>query len=132
MPNERNDIKPEDITMNTLHFSAPGKFLSLVCAIFISGCANLQPVNIAEASGRSAVAKGDTVVVSTHSGETHRFKVVDITADGLHGKMISIPYSDMRLLQIRRIDTQKTIWLTLGIIGVGAIASDDNGGGSGY
>src|SRR5688500_14359811 len=107
-------------TMHTPQFSAIAKFLA-VCVIFISGCANLQPVNIADESGRSSIAKGDTVVVSTHSGETHSFKVVDITADGLHGKAISIPYSDIRLLEIRRIDVQKTIWLTLGIIGAGAI-----------
>jgi hypothetical protein len=120
--------------MNTQKFSAMGKFLSLVFALFMSGCANLQPVNIAETSGRSAIAKGDTVVVSTHSGETHTFKVVDITADGLHGKKISIPYSDMRLAQIRRIDAKKTLLITAGILGVGAIISnnDDSSNGGGY
>jgi hypothetical protein len=119
--------------MNTPRFSANGKFLSLAIALFISGCVTLRPVNIAESSGRSAIAKGDTLVINTHSGETHTFKVVDITADGLHGEQISIPYSDMRLVQIRRIDAKKTFWITVGVIGAGAIISDDDGGsGGGY
>jgi hypothetical protein len=118
--------------MNTVQFSAGGKLLSLILATFISACASLQPVNVADTSGRGTITKGDTVVISTHSGETHTFKVVDITADGLHGQKISIPYSDMRQAQIRRVDMKKTLWITLGIIGLGAIISnDDSNGGNG-
>jgi hypothetical protein len=98
---------------------------------WISGCATLEPVNVADESGRAALAKGDTVVVTTVSGETHTFKIVDITADGIHGKELSVPYSDMRLLQVRHIDTVKTVLLTLGVIGVGVIAANSGGGGGG-
>ena len=105
------------------------KFLILAIMAFIQGCTSLQPVNIAQESERTAIDKGDTVVVSTNSGQVHTFKVVDITTDGLHGKELSIPYSDIRLLQIRRVDVQKTILLTVGIIGLGAIASDNDSGG---
>ncbi len=121
--------------MHTTRLSPIGKFLPLIFAVFICGCANLQAVNIADSSGRSAIGKGDTVVISTNSGETHTFKVVDITADGLHGNKISIPYSDMRQVQIRRVDAKKTLWITLGIIGLGAVISNDDsnsGGGGGY
>jgi hypothetical protein len=118
--------------MNTPQYSH-GKLVSLIIfAIFCSACASLQPVNIADASGRDAITKGDTLVISTYSGETHTFKVVDITADGLHGKKISVPYSDMRQVLIRRVDAKKTLWITLGIIGLGAIISnDDSNGGDG-
>ncbi|HEX5057291.1 MAG TPA: hypothetical protein VFX02_12445 [Gammaproteobacteria bacterium] len=99
----------------------------------IGGCATLEPVNIADESGRTTLAKGDTVVVTTVNGETHSFKIVDITADGIHGKELSIPYSDIRLLQIRRVDSLKTVLLTLGVIGVGVIAADSGGSdGGGY
>ncbi len=106
--------------------------LALVACILVSACTTLQPVNITEEAGRGTITKGDTVVVTTDSGQIHTLKVVDITADGLHGKDLSIPYTDIRLLQIRRVDMQKTIWLTVGVIGLGAVISNsDNGGGSG-
>jgi hypothetical protein len=100
----------------------------------LGGCATLEPVNIADESGRTALAKGDTVVVTTVNGEIHTFKIVDITADGIHGKELSVPYSDIRLLQIRHVDTMKTVLLTLGVIGVGVIAANSGGGsgGGGY
>src|SRR5262245_53359549 len=111
-----------------------GNFPKLVltaCIIFISACTNLQPVNIADETGRASLAKGDTAVVTTQSGEVHTLKIVDITADGLHGKELSIPYSDIRLLQIRRFDAQKTLWLTLGMVGLGAVISNNDSGGGG-
>jgi hypothetical protein len=121
--------------MNTLLAFLPSRKFLVVSLLVISGCANLQPVNIADEAGRTAIAKGDTVVVTTTSDQVHTLKIVDITADGLHGKDLSIPYTDIRLLQIRRVDVQKTVWLTLGVIGLGALASDgggSGGGGGGY
>src|SRR5690349_13917756 len=116
----------EDV-MNRL--SHAGKFPSLIlttCLIFLSACTTLQPVNIADESGRATLAKGDTVIITTNSGEVHTFKIVDITAGGLHGKELSVPYSDIRSLQIRRIDAQKTFWLTIGVVGLGAVISNSD------
>jgi hypothetical protein len=129
--NHRNLIRRE-ILMNIPRFLPFEKYRALAltaCISLLGGCASLQPVNIAQTSGRSAITKGDTLVVTTQSGQVHTFKVVDITADGVHGKEISIPYADMRLAQIRSIDVTKTLLLTVGIIGLGATASDDGGSG---
>ena len=104
--------------------------LLTLCILFVCGCTTLQPVNIAQESGRAALAKGDAVVVTTETGQVHTFKIVDITADGIHGKELSVPYSDIRLLQIKRIDMQKTVLLTVGVIGLGAIAGGGDNGGS--
>lgn len=104
----------------------------LACVLLASGCTSLHPVNIAQEPERAAVAKGDTVVITTKDGQIHTFRVVDITTGGLHGEELSVPYSDMQLLQIRRVHMQKTILLTIGIIGIGALVSDDNGGSDGY
>jgi hypothetical protein len=95
----------------------------------ICGCTTLHPVNIAQ--DRATVEKGDTVVVTTDDGQVHTFKVVDITEGGIHGRELSVPFSDMRLLQIKRVDVKKTVLLTIGVIGVGALAADDDGGGGG-
>jgi hypothetical protein len=95
----------------------------------ICGCTTLHPVNIAQ--NRAAVETGDTVVVTTDDGQVHTFKVVDITEGGIHGRELSVPFSDIRLLQVKRVDVKKTVLLTIGVIGVGAIAADDGGGGGG-
>lgn len=102
--------------------------LAALCALVICGCARLQPVNVAQEPERGAVNRGDTVVVTTETGEIHTFTIVDITEGGIHGREFSVPFSEIRLLQIRRLDTRKTVLLTLGVIGLGAIASGDDGG----
>lgn len=117
--------------MNTIRTGNFRFLTAMVCALFIGGCTTLQPVNVAQE--RATIKKGDTVVVTTETGQVHTFRIVDITTGGIHGRELSIPFSDIRLLQIRRVDTRKTALLTLGVIGLGAIAADDDDdGGGGY
>jgi hypothetical protein len=104
--------------------------LAAASLLTVCGCTTLHPVDIAQ--DRAAAKKGDTVVVTTVDGQVHTFEVVDITEGGIHGRELSVPFSDMRLLQIKRVDVKKTVLLTIGVIGVGAIVADDDSGGGGY
>lgn len=105
--------------------------LAALCALVICGCTSLRPVNVTQEPERGALKKGDTVVVTTQTGEIHTFTLVDITEGGIHGRELSVPFSEIRLLQIRRVDARRTVLLTLGVIGLGVIAADDGDGGSG-
>ncbi|HEY3488426.1 MAG TPA: hypothetical protein VGL10_10205 [Gammaproteobacteria bacterium] len=114
--------------MNMLFYKA--RIFVLAMFLGAGGCTSLHTVNMA--GDQTAVMRGDTVVVTTQDGRIQKFKVTAVTPEGLRGNQLHIPYSDMKLLQIRRMDTQKTLWL-MGIVAAGVIAgSGSDDGDSGY
>jgi hypothetical protein len=95
----------------------------IVTASFtLTSCTSLQGVTLPSAERPSqlpAVKPGETVVLTTRSGQTQSFEVTAVEADALVGKNIRVPYADIATLNVRRFNSART-----GIVAivVGAIA----------
>lgn len=69
------------------------------------------------------------MVVATDDGSVHKFKLTAITDSSLTDEQITVPTSDITMLQVERIDNKKTALLTVAIIAVAAGAAAGGGGG---
>jgi hypothetical protein len=104
--------------------------LTLVIGLTV-GCSTLHTVNISSRAIETAIQPGDRVVVETLNNGTAEFTVTAVSAEELQGNRYTIPVSDIAKLQLKRADKNKTIWLTIAIIAIGAAAAG-GGGGGGY
>jgi len=116
-----------------MYLSTPNKLwrqwiaMVMVVVFVVSGCSSLHMVAItAEDIGRDVVS-GDNVVVQTHDGTQHEFKVARVSENALLGDDVAINFSDMAKLQVKKNDTTKTVLLVLGIVAV-AVATGSSGG----
>lgn len=116
----------------------------LAASVFLAtGCAQLQPVPLrqnGQSIERPDVKPGESVVVTTKSGDTREFKVTAVEDDALRGDDKRgddqrVAFSEIASLEVRRNDGQfnKTA-LVVGAVLVGAavIGAASGGGGGGY
>jgi len=111
------------------------RVIAFVCAasFLVTSCSSLHRVSIpgSETSASiPAVQVGDTVIVTTRTGEEKKFKVTAIESDALVGKDVRVLYTDMASLSLKHYTTSSTA-LTILIIGaiaavvVGVVATKD-------
>lgn len=94
--------------------------------LVLQGCTSLQTVAVpGEAAGRVAVEIGETVVVTTRTGQVQRFKVSEVADDALVGNDVRIAYVDMASLQALRPDKGKTmtVWAVVGVVLIVALVA---------
>jgi hypothetical protein len=111
------------------------RVIAFVCvaSFLATSCTSLHPVSVPGSETSSTVASvqvGDSVVVTTKSGEQKKFKVTAVEPDALAGKHVRVAYADMASLGVRQRSVGKTTLLvamvTLGVyIIVGALALED-------
>jgi hypothetical protein len=102
------------------------RYLLALLVFNLAACSTLQTVSIESAMRQSpppGVDYGSLVVVKTLAGETAKFRVTAINADGLGGQRGFYRYEDMATLRVedrRGADGQVTTIL-LGLLGVAAL-----------
>ena len=101
------------------------RVIAFVCAasFLVTSCSSLHRVSIpgSETSASiPAVQVGDSVVVTTRTGEEKKFKVTAIDPDALVGKDVRVLYADMASLSLKHYTTSNT---ALAILIIGAIAA---------
>lgn len=100
-------------------------FLALL-VFNLAACSTLQPVSIESAMRKSpppGVDYGSLVVVKTLAGETAKFRVTVINADGLGGKTGFYRYEDMSSLRVEAPANRngQVTTILLGVLGVAAL-----------
>lgn len=86
-----------------------------------SGCTSLEvvPVPVGQPPGRlPAVHAGEQVQVTRHDGRKEAFCVTAVEPDALVGKDVSVPYSDIAVLKVRRADEGHTALIVSTVAGV--------------
>ena len=118
-------VRPSRIRLT--HYSI---ILLLMCVAVLTGCTNLQPVEIEherlqdEIRGGSAIQEGETVRVVTRDGVSYQIVVTGVEAEKLNGHapgakagavIIEIPIGDIVLLEKQRVDAVGTAAGSIGI-----------------
>jgi hypothetical protein len=111
---------------------------TLVAVSYLAGCASMQNVPLASSGGKPAVEVGESIVVTTKSGEKKSFTVTSIESNALVGANSRVSYAEIERLDVKRGGEMK--WskrgLLIGAAVLGAVAlvvaaGGDGGGGSG-
>ena len=110
----------------------------LACVAYLAGCANLQNVPLGQSIIHPEVEVGESVVVTTKSGEKKSFIVTAVETEALVGSNARVSYTEMARLDVKRGGmTPGTQGLligaaVLGVIAVAAAAGGGGGSGGGY
>jgi len=103
------------------------RYLLALLVFNLSACTTLQSVSVESAMRASpppGVDYGSLVVVKTLAGESAKFRVTAINADGLGGKRGFYRYEDMASLRVESDTSDSSGQFTtilLGILGVAAL-----------
>jgi hypothetical protein len=106
----------------------------LIAVSYLAGCANLQNVPVGQSTGQPAVAVGESVVVTTKSGEKKSFTVTGVENDALVGSNARVAYSEMARLDVKRggmSPGKQGLLIGAAVLGVIAVAAAAGGGGGG-
>jgi hypothetical protein len=114
--------------------------LLAVASYLTTACTSLQTVPIRNSDqtvARPAVNVGESVVVTTRSGEKKQFTVTAVEDDALVGRNDRVAYADMQQLDVRRSEGGGKQGLiigavVLGVVAIAAAAGGGGGGGGGY
>jgi uncharacterized protein YcfL len=111
-----------------------GLVVILTC-FFLVGCTSIQQISTADLGKvTTLVQPGDKVVCSMRDGSIAAFKVASIEGDVLVGESgRRVLVQDMTGVEIKRMDTTKSVLLGLAIAGgvAAAVAIGGHGGGGG-
>lgn len=105
--------------------------LAVVVVLSMVGCTTVQPLTLDPSHLSSTLKPGDQVEVVTSSGQQLKFKVDNVSASGVQGAGQTVAYNDIQSINRKQVDTQKTLWVVLGVVAAGAIAAAAGGGGGG-
>jgi hypothetical protein len=102
------------------------RYLLGLLVLNLAACSTLQPVNIESAMQYSpprGIDYGSLVQVKTLDKQTVKFRVTEITADGLGGNQGFYRYEDMKDLRVDnpRKNNGDTVTYILGALGIAAL-----------
>lgn len=112
-------------------FDPPNRSL-IVCLVsslaLLVGCSEFRTIKLPENDHPyTAVAVGDTIQVITADAEKYQFEVVDMAEHAFHGTNIRIPYSEVRILSVERVNAARVAGLlTLFAVTAGSIHAVGN------
>ena len=103
------------------------RYLLALLLLNLTACSSMQAVNVQQAM-RDAQARGidygSLVEVRTLDGERARFRVVDMTPEGLGGKPGFFAYANMESLKVEQASSRgsdETWAYVLGALGIAAL-----------
>jgi hypothetical protein len=113
------------------------QLLAAVVVLSMLGCTTITPLTANGSQLGSTLKPGDKVEITTTRGQQLNLKVDSVGASSLQGGGQTVAYNDIQSISRKEVDSQKTLWVVLGIVGVGALAAaagggGGSGGGSGY
>jgi hypothetical protein len=106
----------------------------LVTVSYLAGCANLQNVPLGQSIVHPEVEVGESVVVTTKTGEKKTFTVTAVENDALVGSNARVPYAEMARLDVERggmTPGKRGLLIGAAVLGVIAVAAAAGGGGGG-
>jgi len=108
---------------------------TLFAVSYLAGCASLQNVPFAPSSGKPAVEVGESVVVTTKTGQKKSFTVTSIESDALVGANSRVSYAEIERLEVKRggemTPGKRGLLIGAAVLGVIAVAAAAGGGGGG-
>jgi hypothetical protein len=108
--------------MNNLLLQGRIALLTLLAlCLACNGCTTLRPVDISSVVTRQslpAVKPGEGVEITLKSGERKEFRVVAVTAEGLQGKNAYVAYTDIALLEVRKVSAARVAAIIVGVAAV--------------
>ncbi|HKU16573.1 MAG TPA: hypothetical protein VJQ52_19435 [Steroidobacteraceae bacterium] len=106
--------------------------LLAVCVVLsMVGCTTIQPLTVDPSRLSSTLKRGDRVQLVTSKGEQLNLKIDSVDASGLQAGGQTIAYNDIQSISRKEVDSQRTLWVVLGVVAVGAVAAAAGGGGGG-
>jgi hypothetical protein len=104
-----------------------GRYLLCLLLFNLAACSTMQTVDVGDALRYSAprgVDQGSLVQVATLDGRSARFRVTEMTPDGLGGNQGFFRYEDMKSLKVENPSAGGDAWMwVLGILGVAALVA---------
>ena len=102
------------------------KYLMSLLLFNLAACSSMQTVNVQSAMTYSpprGVDYGSLVEVTTLDRQKEKFRVTEITDEGLGGKPGFFRYEDMKDLKVEKSGASSTDWtaVLLGVLGVAAL-----------
>jgi hypothetical protein len=99
-------------------FGATDKvIICIVLLAFITGCTTMRALPSSDAQSiASQVEVGDKVQVTRSDGSDVKFKVEEISNEGLAGDGVFVAYSDVLQVRVREHSTAKTVGLVVAIL----------------
>jgi hypothetical protein len=107
------------------------QLLAAAVAFSMLGCTTIQPLTANGSQLATALKPGDQVEITTTRGQQLKFKVESLDANGVQGGGQSVAYNDIQSISRKEMDSQKTLWVVLGVVAAGALAAAAGGGGGG-
>ncbi len=108
------------------------RVIALVCcaSFFVTSCTTLNQVSIPGTETSAAVPAvqvGDSVVITTRTGEKKKFKVTAIESDALAGKGVRVLYTDMASLSVKEssVSMGATLAVALVVLGILIVVGAD-------
>jgi len=102
-----------------------GRYLLCLMLFNLAACSAMQPVDVSDAMRYSAprgVDHGSLVKVTTLDGRSAKFRVTEMTPDGLGGSAGFFRYEDMKSLKVENPSSGDDAWMwVLGVLGVAAL-----------
>lgn len=95
-----------------------------ILASLMGGCTSLTPVDEPPEAVREQVRAGkickpgERVLVTTENGETHEFKVVEVTPNAVRGSTENVPIDQIVSVKLRRSNPARTVLAVVGTAGV--------------
>jgi hypothetical protein len=95
-----------------------------MCVAMVCGCATWNSVQTNGAAPPYGIKAGQWCSVKTTDGQTHKFKVTEITESSLIGEDIEVGFTDIASIEVKKRGTAKG-WAigTAGMIGIVAVAT---------
>jgi hypothetical protein len=106
----------------------------LVAVTYLAGCAGLQNVPLGQSIVHPEVEVGESVIVTTKSGEKKSFTVTAVESDALVGANSRVSYTEMSRLDVKRggmTPGKQGLLIGAAVLGVIAVAAAAGGGGGG-
>lgn len=103
-----------------------GRYLLALLVFNLAACSAMRSVSVEDAMRYPpppGIRQGSLVEVRTLDGQTARFRVTDVQADGLGGKPGFFRFEDMLSLKVKNSspDTSSGLGIVLGVLGVAAL-----------
>jgi hypothetical protein len=107
------------------------QLLAAAVALSMLGCTTITPLTATGSQLATTLKPGDQVEITTTRGQQLKFKVESLDANGVQGGGQTVAYNDIQSIARKEMDSQKTLWVALGVVAAGALAAAAGGGGGG-
>ena len=91
------------------------QLIAFACiSALIAGCSEFQTVQDPDSDETlTTIRIGDTIQIITADVEKYEFEVVNMDDAAFHGEEVRIPYSDVRILSVKRVSTSRALGLVM-------------------